>query len=87
MLQMGDVIASRLLYQRVAESGDGAAAFKLAQTYDPVFLTLHNLQDIRSDPVAAEQWYRKASALGDVNAAKGLKGLADRQLVDASAKR
>jgi hypothetical protein len=86
MLILNDVTASRLLYQRAAEGGAGVAAFKLAQTYDPSFLTAHNLRGVVADPGAAEAWYRKAEALGDLEAIEALKDLAGHRLVDTASK-
>jgi hypothetical protein len=63
MVRLGDINASRLLYQRAAEAGDADAAFKIAQTYDPDFLAAHRLSGVRSDPATAIEWYRKASML------------------------
>jgi hypothetical protein len=79
MLSLRDANASRLLYQRAADEGVGLAAFKLAQTYDPTFLAAHNLLGIKPDPAVAEAWYRKAEALGVVEATGGLRSLAGRR--------
>jgi hypothetical protein len=35
LMTYGDVTKARIVFQRVAEAGDGAGAFALAETYDP----------------------------------------------------
>ncbi len=83
MLSLGDVSAARMLFTRAAESGIGIAAFKLANTYDPVFLRENNLLGIKPDPAAAEAWYRKAAAMGEVEAEQRLKSLKGHSLSNA----
>ncbi len=73
MLNLGDVSAARLLYQRAADSGVGIAALKLADTYDPAFLANHYLRGIKGDPAEAAKWYRKAASLGASEAEERLK--------------
>jgi type II secretory pathway predicted ATPase ExeA len=70
-LGLGDIAAARLLFQRAAEAGNGAAATALGKTYDPNFTTNTSARD----PARATDWYRKAIALGDPNAANLLKRL------------
>jgi TPR repeat protein len=82
MLKLGDVSAARMLFARAAEAGIGMAALKLANTYDPVFLTEHNLRGIKPDLVQAETWYRKAVELGETQAQQRLKSLEGRRLAD-----
>ena len=69
MLGFGDVVASRLLYQRAAEAGDADAALKLAQTYDADFLGKHKLIGVTPDPAAASEWYRIAKGMNGVKPA------------------
>jgi hypothetical protein len=78
MLQQRNVAAARMLFARAANAGVGIAALKLANTYDPDFITAHKLIGIKGDPVEAETWYRKAAALGEKEAERHLKGLVGR---------
>jgi TPR repeat protein len=72
---MGDVISARLFYERAAEAGDGQAALRLGETYDPNFLERAKLRAIKGDLKAAGFWYRRAKELGIVEADILLKGL------------
>jgi len=72
---MGDVISARLFYERAAEAGDGPAALRLGETYDPTFLERAKLRAIKGDLKAAAFWYRRAKELGVVEADILLKGL------------
>lgn len=72
MLQLNDVVAARLLFARAAET-DGSAAFRVAETYDPRYLTA--FRGVKGDVSEAEKWYRKAAALGETGAAERLKAL------------
>jgi type II secretory pathway predicted ATPase ExeA len=65
-LDLGDVAAARLLFQRAAEAGNAAAATALGKTYDP------------REPRKAAEWYAKAVSLGDSEAAGLLKRLDSR---------
>jgi TPR repeat protein len=65
LMAAGDVAAARTMFQRVAEAGDAAGAFALAETYDPAVLkTLHLRGGITPDPVLARRWYEKARDMG-----------------------
>ena len=72
LLALGDVSAARLLLERAANSQDGAAAFLLAQTYDPTVLGVTDTRSIVPDPAMARDWYRKAASLGSVSAQQRL---------------
>ncbi len=65
-LDLGDVAAARLLFQRAAEAGNANAATALGKTYDPL------------DPQKAAEWYAKAAKLGDKEAAGLLQRLRSR---------
>jgi hypothetical protein len=61
----GNVAASRLMLRPAADAGDAAAAFALAETYDPMVLArLGTKGGITPDIALAQQWYAKATALG-----------------------
>ena len=69
MLDIGDIAAARLLFQRAASLGSGSAAMKLARTYDPDFLGIsHKVIGLQPDRATAAIWYRKAVALGEPQA-------------------
>jgi len=60
----GDVVAARLFYERAAYAGDGRAALKLGETFDPGFLDRARLRGARGDLSTALSWYRRARDLG-----------------------
>jgi len=70
-----DVTSARLYYERAADAGDAQAALRLGETYDPAFLTLARLNEVRGDPVVATRWYRRARELGNPEAEILLKSL------------
>jgi hypothetical protein len=69
----GDVAAARLMYQRAAEAGEAAAAFKLAETFDPL---VYAKGGIAPDIRLAMTWYAKAKDLGSTQAPERLDTLA-----------
>jgi hypothetical protein len=71
-LALGDVAAARLLYRRAAEAGNAQASTALGKTYDPNYTAPGQ----SPDPVRATEWYQKAIASGDPQAAELLKNLA-----------
>jgi hypothetical protein len=72
MISLGDISGARRLYALAADEGDGEAAMKLGDTYNPEFLSDHGVQGLQPDLNTAEIWYRKAMKLGDAEAAKHL---------------
>jgi hypothetical protein len=60
----GDVASARLFYGRAANAGDGQAALRLGETFDPVFLDHAHLRSARGDLSAALSWYRRARDMG-----------------------
>jgi TPR repeat protein len=64
LFSTGDVTSARLFYQRAADAGNGDAALRLAETYDPNFLHWAKLFTMRGDPAAAAFWYGRARELG-----------------------
>jgi hypothetical protein len=73
LMTNGDVASARLMYQRAAEAGEAAAAFALAETYDPQVLAK---KGIPPDVGLAQQWYAKARELGSTQASERLDRLA-----------
>ncbi len=61
----GKVGAARLMFQSAAEAGEAAAAFALAETYDPIVLEKLGVKGgITPDVAVAQRWYEKAKELG-----------------------
>jgi hypothetical protein len=61
---VGDVTSARLFYKRAADAGDGQAALRLGETYDPSFLERARLRAVQGDSAAAVFWYQRARDLG-----------------------
>jgi TPR repeat protein len=70
-----DFASARLFYERAANAGNGQAAIRLGQTYDPSFLEWARLSWVRGDAAAAAFWYRRARELGMSDAETLLKGM------------
>lgn len=74
LIRGGNVSGARLMFQYAAEAGDPAAAFALAETYDPLVLGISGARGgIRSDIALAISWYEKAKDLGSPLAPERLK--------------
>ena len=69
LMTTGDFISARQFYERAAESGDGHAALRMGETYDPAFLAQSKLNGIRGDALLAARWYLRALELGVPDAA------------------
>src|SRR5262249_37220374 len=61
--QLGDglVVAARLIYKKLADHGNGQAAYELAQTFDPDFLKSAGIVGLDPDIDQARKWYQKAA--------------------------
>jgi TPR repeat protein len=68
LLEKGDIVAARALYQRAAEMGSGPAALTLAATYDPNRLWSFGALGMVGNKERARQWYARASELGQPEA-------------------
>jgi len=75
LFSKGDVAAARLFYERAADAGEGQAALRLGETFDPVFLDQARLRGARGDLSTALSWYRRARDLGVAEAEILLKSL------------
>ena len=64
LFSKGDLLAARLFYERAADGGNGQAALKLGETFDPVFLDRAHLRAAHGDWSIALSWYRRARDLG-----------------------
>jgi hypothetical protein len=60
----GDITSARLFYERAADAGNGQAALRLGESYDPSFLEQTQLRAVRGDPAVAIKWYKRARELG-----------------------
>ena len=61
---MADIVSARSFYERAAEAGNGLAALRLGETYDPHFLARARLGQVKGDRAVAAYWYRRARDLG-----------------------
>jgi TPR repeat protein len=75
VLAQGNIASARQFYLRAADAGLGAAAMKLAQTYDPVVLAGLAIQGLTGDVREARLWYQRAADLGETAATDALKRL------------
>jgi TPR repeat protein len=72
----GSVGAARMMLRPAADAGDAAAAFALAEAYDPLVLEqLKAKGGITADVGLAQAWYRKARDLGSTAAQERLERL------------
>jgi hypothetical protein len=72
LLAARDVSGARLILRLLADSGNGRAAYLLAQTYDPAVLQQNRTIGIQGDSSRARQWYETAQNLGYAEAAEAL---------------
>jgi TPR repeat protein len=75
LVQMRDLTSARLYFQRAAEAGDGRAALRMGQTFDPALLGRVGIFGVPGDAQQAVYWYRHARDLGDADAARLLEKL------------
>jgi hypothetical protein len=61
---LGDIASARRFYERAAEAGDGQAALRLGESYDPAFLQQPRFWGARADLSLALVWYKRARELG-----------------------
>ena len=77
LMTYGEVTAARTMFQRVAEAGDAAGAFALAETYDPLVLAGLRLRErIMPEAAKARTWYERARDLGSPEARDRISRLA-----------
>jgi hypothetical protein len=75
LLDKGDIVSARMIYQRAAELGSGSAALALGATYDPNRLWSLGVLGLSGDRERARQWYMRASELGNPEAKARLTAL------------
>jgi hypothetical protein len=68
LFSIGDITSARLFYQYAADAGDGAAALRLGEAFDPAFLERARLGRAPGDEKKALHWYLRASELGNADA-------------------
>jgi hypothetical protein len=69
LMTYGEITKARVMFRHVAEAGDGAGAFALAETYDPLVLDgLRLRKAIMPDLALAHTWYERAKDLGSPDA-------------------
>ena len=73
LLSGGDVAAARRSYERAwGNDGSAAAAFGLAQSYDPLVQSTLPATNAAPDKGLAMQWYQRAATAGHADAAKAI---------------
>jgi len=60
----GNIAIARQFFIRAAELGLPIAAWRMAETYDPLALARGNVRGLAPDPVEARKWYERALDLG-----------------------
>jgi TPR repeat protein len=60
----GEVSTARFYFERALDAGEAEAAERMAETFDPAFLTQGRLRSVHGDITAARFWYRRAIDLG-----------------------
>jgi len=63
-LVQGDIKTARLFLERAADLGDSSATFALAETYDPIILSLWPARSVLADRDRARVLYEEAFASG-----------------------
>ena len=71
-LDNGSLQAARMLLERAAAQGAGAAAMMLAASYDPQFADHYSAD---AEPARARKWYQRAAELGVTAAATRLRSM------------
>jgi hypothetical protein len=69
LMGTGDLASARQFYERAADHGDGRAALRMGETYDPGFLAKSRIDGARGDALLAARWYLRALELGVPDAA------------------
>jgi hypothetical protein len=64
LLAQGNIGAARIVLERAAETSSARANFMLAETYDPVILSMWGTSGTRGEATKARELYAKAHAGG-----------------------
>jgi hypothetical protein len=73
LIERGEIIAARAVYQRAADMGSGDAALALGSTYDPNRLWSLGAIGMVGNKERAKHWYARANDLGHPDASARLK--------------
>jgi TPR repeat protein len=68
LVERGEIVAARSVYQRAAEMGSGEAALALGSTYDPNRLWSLGALGMVGSKDRARHWYARADELGHTEA-------------------
>jgi hypothetical protein len=77
-VDIGDLVAARILFRRAAKAGDAAAAIAMGATYDPVVLAERGVRGVAADLDKARGWYERAKDMGSSEGPRRLEMLANR---------
>jgi TPR repeat protein len=75
LLDRGNIVGARTIYQRAAELGSASAALALGATYDPSRLWSLGAVGLMGNKERARQWYLRANELGHPEAKARLAAL------------
>jgi hypothetical protein len=75
LLKSGDMAMARQFYERAFAKGSVAAAIGAGKTYDPTVYAELKVQGLKPDSMRAMEWYMRASAAGDRDAAAAIETL------------
>jgi hypothetical protein len=75
LIESGNIVYARLIYEDLAMQGSARGAFALGQTYDSEFLKRMEVVGMQADFNTAKKWYKKAAKMGNVAAARRLNTL------------
>jgi TPR repeat protein len=76
LLKSGDLAMARQFYERAyAEGARASAAMGTARTFDPVVYAQLKVQGMQPDPQQALEWYERARAEGNPQAAAAIDAL------------
>jgi hypothetical protein len=73
-----DIASARLFYERAADAGNGRAALRMGESFDPAFLDSIGISRMLGDSRLALSWYRRPCDLGDSEAVQLLQKLEPR---------
>jgi hypothetical protein len=73
LIERGEIVAARSVYQRAAEMGSGEAALALGATYDPNRLWALGAMGMVGNRERAKHWYARANDLGHPEAGARMK--------------
>ena len=82
LLEQGNIGAARNMFDRAAELGSTEALFWLAETYDPLILSMRQTVGTKSDVAKARELYGRALAAGMSQASARLEALQQRAAAD-----